>query len=429
MRKLDFSESFLHYIWQNQLYSFNDIYTIEGESIEVVRPGILNHDAGPDFSNAKIKIGDKIWVGNVEIHKNSTDWFHHNHHLDKAYNNVILHVVYQCDIKDKSERKNFLPTLELSNRISPSLVDNYANLANSLDEIPCINQLQKVKSIYITNMLYKVGVLRIQNKTEELKELFAFTNNSFEETLYLILAKAFGGKLNGDAFVRLCKSIPKKQLMKFGNDSFKLEALLFGFAGLIPEHHIEDYPVALQKEYVFQSKKIKLNRSANILWKFSRMRPSSFPTIRISQFCNLLVSNTSLSNEIFAAQSVHELKSFLKCTASSFWETHYTFSNESKKLVKTLGDQSMNTIIINAIVPFLFFYGQQENYPEQKEKALKFLEQLEAEKNRVTRKWNNWGVPFHSAFETQAVLSLEKNYCSKKKCTSCYIGHQILSSK
>ena len=422
------SEFFLHYIWQNKLFNAENLTDDNNNEIKIVSPGIKNKDAGPDFFNAKIKIGNTIWAGNVEIHLNASDWYKHNHHKDKAYNNVILHVVADNDSKTISEDGKRIPSFVLN--YEKKLSDKYTKLINNKNTISCNNYIVSVDKLILNTWLSRLLIERAEQKTEYAKSLLEFKNNNWEEIFYIITARSFGFKVNALPFELLAKSLPSTILAKHKNNKFQIEALLFGQAGMLKDNTIKDYYFSkLKKEYNFLKKKYKLSEIENYLWKFLRIRPSNFPTVRISQFADLIYKSSHLFSKVIETKSISELEKIFDIKSSEYWNTHYKFGKESSLKEKRFGKSAVRNILINTIIPILFLYGKEKNKAEISEKAINFLENLKPEKNNITKKWENSGTKIKNAYFSQALIQLYNEYCIKKRCLDCRIGHQFIQNK
>ncbi len=420
-------EEFLQHIWQNRLFYSEELKTDNGEHLEILNQGKHNSDSGPDFFNAKIKIEETIWVGNIEIHKKASDWHKHNHQNDKAYNNVILHVVENNDIAITRSNGKTIPTLVLN---YPELLrNNYRNLLDANTWIACEEQFHKIDPIVLQLGFNRLMIERLENKTEEILLRLQHNNNDWNETFFQMLARMFGFKVNAIPFELLAKSLPIKILAKHKNNLFQLEALLFGNSGMLNNQLLgDDYYLRLREEYSFLYKKYQLKAIETHLWKFMRLRPVNFPTVRISQLAALIHCSHGLFSKIIDIESIEKLKELFRVKASEYWDTHYNFNKASKKTVKKeLGETSANILLINVVIPFLFVYGEKQNKPHLKNRALEFLEQLPAESNSIIDKWQMLGIHARSAFESQALLQLKNCYCETKKCLNCHIGVKLVS--
>ncbi len=419
-------EDFLHYLWRMKRFDMNALTTTEGESIMILESGEHNHNAGPDFLNAKLQIGNTVWAGNVEIHVLASEWIAHKHQNDLAYNNVILHVVLEEDKVIHRNTGGRIPCLELKKRIPPKLISKYEKLIHNEFWIPCQHHIHKVKEITKNIWLDRLLVERLERKTNAIVQSLSNNNNNWEESFYLFLARSFGVKHNADAFEQLARILPFQILLKHKSSLLQIEALLFGQAGLLEQAFNDDYPNKLKKEYLFLKEKFNLQPMNPAGWKFMRMRPANFPSIRIAQFAVLIFQSHHLFSKALAAQNVKEFENMLDLKLSNYWLTHYTFDKESTKRKKSLGKQTIHLFIINTIAPFLFIYGKMKDEQQYKDKALRLLESMDAEKNSIIKKWIGLGFEVSTAYETQALIQLKGNYCDKKKCTQCAIGNSIL---
>lgn len=421
-------EEFLHHIWKFRLFNQLNLLSTSGETIEIVKVGNHNFDAGPDFFNAQLKIGNTLWAGNVEIHLNASDWKKHLHQHDKAYDNIILHIVYNADEPIYRVSGETIPTLELKEKIEKKIIQNYLLLKSNSDWIPCEKQVGAVPRLIINNTLDKLLLERLERKSTSIIDSLKINNNNWEETFYQLLARNFGFKTNAEPFELLAKSIPSLLLAKHKNSLLQIEAMLFGQAGLLDEHLEDKYLQALQNEYVFLKQKLKLHSIDAHLWKFLRLRPVNFPTIRIAQFANLIFNSTHLFSKIIETENCGDIKKLLNVDVSDYWHTHFVFDKTSTPAKKHLGDDSVNNIIINTVVPFLFVYGKQKNEVKYVERALQFLEQTAGEHNSIINKWGALKLSVKNAYSTQALLQLKNEYCSHKKCLSCNIGNYLLKN-
>lgn len=417
-------EEFLHYVWKYQLFSSSELKTIDNKPIEIIHPGMHNHDSGPDFFNAKIKIEDTVWAGNVEIHIKSSDWYKHNHQEDGAYNNVILQVVDDHDKEIKRANGEVIPTVEL--RFDKKLLDNYQTLVRRETWIPCEQDLNKVDSFTIQNWIEKLSVERLEEKSDRIHQLLNQTNNSWEEAFYIQLARNFGFKLNADPFEQLAKSLPLTYLAKHKDNLFQIEALLFGQAGFLDETEGDEYFEKLKQEYLYLKKKFNLKGIEKHLWKFLRSRPGNFATIRIAQFAKLIHRSSALFSKVLKIEKVQEFYNLFQVKPSEYWENHYQFNKKSVKKSKLLGKSAIDILLINTVIPFLFVYGKAKGLTELQERAIEFLEAIKPEKNSIITKWSNLGIKSASAFETQSLIQLKNNYCNHKKCLNCQIGNSLI---
>ncbi len=418
-------ESILHYVWQNKLFVSQEIKTTDGERVEIIDVGRINTDAGPDFFNAKIKIGDTLWAGNVEIHTVSSEWNKHNHQQDKAYDSVILHVVLQADSDVYRIDGTKIPQLEL--KFPQQIETNYELLFSQQKWIPCADKIDQVPSIVIQSWKNALLTERLEQKMSSIESLLNENNRHWEEAFYITLARSFGFGTNSQAFESLAKSLPLSVLGKHKDQLFQLEALLFGQAGLLDLETYDEYSVNLKKEYEFLRAKYELNPLEKSQWKLLRLRPDNFPHVRIAQFAVLIHSSTKLFSKITENPNLAYIRTLFAYETSTYWKANYLFGRESKARTKRLGEQSINGLIINTVVPFLFCYADQKKNDDLKDRALQILEQLESEQNAIITGWRSLGLHVDNAFDSQSLLQLKKSYCDEKKCLRCRIGHKILT--
>ncbi len=419
-------EDFIHFVWRHKRFDLKALKTTEGAPIQILKFGNANHHAGPDFINAKIQIGETLWVGNVEIHLKASEWLKHNHQKDKAYNNVILHVVLEEDRPIFREGNERIPCLELKRRIPAKISKSYLKLIHNEHWIPCQHHIHQVSELNRNLWLDRLLVERLEQKTKVIEQRLKEHKGNWEHTFYQFLARAFGFKINSDPFDSLANSLSYLLLAKYKDSLFQIEALLFGQAGILEKEFKDDYPNQLKKEYQFLRKKHSLIPISETSWKFLRLRPSNFPTIRLAQFASLIYQSVHLFRKLLEIENVAEIEKLLEVQLSGYWLTHYIFDRASKKRQKTLGRNAIQLIIINTIVPFMFLYGKRKSEESFKEKALKFLDEMPKEKNSIISKWEALGVELDSAYKSQALLQLKNEYCNKTQCLNCGIGNAIL---
>lgn len=416
-------ESILHYIWQFRLFPVQDLKTTDGQTVEIIDPGKPNTDAGPDFFNAKIKIDNTLWAGNIEIHSLSSDWVRHHHTTDKAYDNVILHVVNKADANVFRTNGDSVAQLELA--VPDHIRINYDELLREKKWIPCADKIHQVPLFLVNDWKNSLLVERLEQKTEMIETLLSQSNNHWEEAFYVSMARSFGFGTNSEAFERLARSLPMSILAKHKDNIFQLEAMLFGQAGLLENTVNDEYQLNLQKEYRFLQSKYQLKPIESSEWKLLRLRPDNFPHVRLSQFAALIHRSTKLFSKIIESDNLQVMRGLFICEVSDYWKKHFLFGKESSVSGKRLGSKSIDILLINTVVPFLFAYFKKKN--SDNDIALKLLELIPAEKNVIIRKWMELGIGAFSAFDSQALLQLKKKYCDEKKCLRCRIGHKVLS--
>lgn len=414
------NEKLLHYIWQYQLFKKSNLKTEEGDHLYIQKPGILNQDQGPDFLNATIKVAETLWVGSVEIHIKTSDWIHHQHSFDTNFNNVILHVVWEHD-------KNIdlpFPTLEISKLVPKIVIERYVQLMSSRVFIPCEKLFPTVLKIDIEKCKETMMVERLTYKLKRIEYNLNFFNNNWEACCWYELYKVFGGKVNGVAFQEIFKVGYQKGLFNKIYQHLQMESLLMGVGGLLNNSRGDEYYLLLKNEYEFLKKKYDLDIPKINLF-FLRMHPSSFPTIKLSQLANFISKQQSIFQSFIHCNDVAEFHKYFKIKAQSYWDTHYVFNQKGVYAPKILGASSINNILINVVVPFIYAYGHYYGLIQYKNKAIDLLGHLQAESNAVIKKFKSLGVTIDSAQDSQSLIHLKKEYCDLKKCLDCIIGYSI----
>jgi len=422
------TEDFLHYIWRYRLLNTSYYELENGQKLEILTPGFHNTDAGPDFLNARIRLDGTTWAGNIEIHTSATDWYKHKHQQDLKYDNIILHVVYEDDVPIKRNNEELITTLCVKNCFDEKLFSRYKELLASSLWIPCEKNLSGINQNLMNIWKEKLVVARLQKKSEEIEKVLLNNKNDWSQTFYEFLFRNFGFKINAIAFEMLAKSLPISYLAKHKDSLFQTEALLFGQAGFLNDTLKDEYPRALLKEYKFLKQKFSVNPINHSLWNLLRLRPYNFPQIRIAQLASLLHNSSVSFSKVIEAENVEFLSDMFSVECSDYWRTHYLFDKESPTKNCSLGKSSIENIIINTIVPFLFAYGTLKNEFSYKDRALTFLENLSVEKNHIIRNWDERGIIAKTAWDSQALIALKNSYCSNKKCLDCMMGDAILRS-
>jgi len=420
-------EDILHYIWKFRLFQ-KGLKTTDGQAIEVIDVGLPNINEGPDFFNAKIKIGDKIWAGNIEIHKRSDEWVKHNHHTNKNYNSVILHVVEKANCEVFNEKGQAVLQCEIV--CSDKIKENYDFLIHSGTDIPCANFIGSVSSFHMNSWMNILLIERLERKSNHIKDLLSRFNNSWEEVFYILLSRNFGFGLNSDSFERLALSLPLRYLQKQADNLIQIEALLFGQAGILDDNRTDDdYFVLLRKEYEFLRNKYDLQPLESYVFRNLRTRPTAFPQIRIAQLAALLHSSHGLFSKIISCEDIGRIRLMFHVNASEYWQSHYTFGHTSERKSKYLGDASLDIILINTVAPLLFIYGRHIDSEAHCDRAFRFLETIKSEQNNITKRFAKLSIPLNNAADSQAIIQLKREYCEPRKCLFCRIGHQLLTEK
>lgn len=423
------TEELLQFIWKFQLYRPEELKTSEGELIEVLHPGHSNQDSGPDFFNAKIKLANTLWAGNVEVHLKSSDWYRHKHQENTAYDNVILHVVLENDIKVENKKGQNIPALQLS--VHSNLLSQYSILMKDEKWLACKMGIKQMESIQLTNWLEKLVVMKLEAKNELIMKLLTEYGGDWDQVLFIMISRSVGLNVNGAAFENVARSIPIKVLLHHSNNQLQVESLLMGQAGLLDSDSNDAHLLDLKREYHFLKEKYQLKIPLGNTCRFMRLRPSNFPTIRLSQLA-YFICQTKGQFEIFLNhEKVKSVIEMLSLKVSEYWKNHYTFGNPSKqKSEKIMGQATCQLMIINSIIPILFAYGNYKGREELKDRAIKWLDELPAERNQIVDKWDEIsGVKSNSAFDSQGVVYLKNNFCILKKCLVCAIGHQVLNKQ
>ncbi len=420
------TEALFQFIWQYSLYKVTDLTTSAGEPLTVIQAGKINKDAGPDFLEARIKIGNTILVGNIELHIRTSDWLRHGHQNDAAYHNLILHVVYEHDMENVVANT---PVLVLKDNIPLHVLAHYADLMTAKDKLPCAGQHQKVRSITKEGWMSRLLAERWEQKLSHWNVMLENSAEDWRNLLYWRMAANFGFKTNAAPFLLLARSIPLNVLGRHRENLHQIEALLFGQAGMLNASFMDQYPETLQDEYNYLRKKYKLSPIPVHLWKFLRMRPANFPTVRIAQFAMLIHQSEHLFSQILETHSVKEIEPLLDVTASEYWHTHFRFDEaQAQTAPKSLGKSSVQNIIINTIAPIQFLFASRQGVDNLREQSLNLLEAVPAEKNNITETWsrNDW-VPANAA-QSQALIQLYNNYCTARRCLECTVGLNIIRS-
>ena len=420
------TEDYLHYCWKYKMFDSNSLKTSSGEELEIISYGYHNHDSGPDFSEGKVKIGNTIWAGNIEIHINSSDWMKHKHQKDKAYDSVVLHVVFNHDKEIELTKGSVLPVLELKNRLDYTKFEDYQQFI--FKPIPCINQLSEVPGIIISSSLDSLLIERLKQKTELIKKQLVDCNYNWNQVFFQQLAKSMGLKVNAIGMEEMAKNTSVLLFDKLGNNKLATESILFGQAGFLEENREgEEYYNSLKREYEFHQVKNNLIPIKKQSWKFSKMRPSNFPTLRLAQLAQLITAKSSLFDVFINKEvSIEEIRNNLKCSiVDGFWHTHYTFETESKPKNKSIGKTLIDSIIINTVSPFLYIYGIYKDEVVFLEKAIELLEELPPEDNKITRLFDQ-KIAIDNAANSQGLIHCYKELCVAKKCLDCSIGIHLL---
>lgn len=420
-------EELLHFIWKYKLFYTLKLETVSRQTIEVISIGTHNLNAGPDFLNAKIRVGEQLWARNVEIHVKSSDWYVHGHENDQNYDAVILHVVWENDVDVFDSSNNRLPTLELKQLVTKELFKSYRSLFTKSNVfINCERLVGDVDKFIIGNWQERLYLERLERKSKEINSILKKSENDWEQVLFQLLAKNFGLKLNSESFFKMATDLDYNIIRKESQSLERLESLLFGQLGMLKKESEIPYYQNLKREYNYQMKKYKLSNSIVEVHYF-RLRPSNFPTMRIAQLAGLLFEKRQLFTDVMRIDSVKEFYNYFKIQTSQFWDIHYTFETISSKRIKKITNSFVDLLLINTIIPLKFVYLKQIGKFDL-DQFLQLIKEIKPEKNSIVEKFGQLSFPVSNAFETQAILELKNNYCAPQKCLECAIGHNLLRS-
>lgn len=421
------TEGFIQFIWKHRLYDGKSLSTTGGEDLEIWRPGEQNLHAGPDFFNALMRFGHMIWAGNVEIHLRASDWYRHGHHLNPAYNNVILHVVgeYDTDVTNSLGRRiqTMVPVY------SETLLRRFDMLKRSENWIPCADFIGDIQGHRLKLWLRSLHEERAAQKMVRMERILCDSVHDLDEALYRALAPGYGIPLNSLPFELLVKGIPYKQSFEYRDCREDLEAILYGHSGLLqPARNLGAYPSMLWNRYLELKEEFREKPLPGHLWKFLRLRPPSFPTLRISQFASLFHNQFPLAQRLLETESLAEIEQIFRTGASEYWTMHYVFGKCSPPYPKYPGAQFVSTLIINVIYPFLYTLNKKGKRSKERIQAEEIMHQINAESNQVIKKWNNFGILAKNASESQALIQLYNYYCKQKRCQDCQIGADLIKA-
>ena len=423
-------ESFLHYVWRYLKFNQANLVTLNGKPIKILAQGIQNTNAGPDFENARIIIDNLEWCGPVEIHETSSDWIKHCHNKDSAYDNVILHVVWQHNTNVYRQDGSEIETLTLKDIVEPSLIDNFLSLKNSVEPIPCSIQVEKVKPFDAWAMVDKALMNRLERKKNIIDQHYQKTNANWEEVAYRTLLIGVGFKVNSMPMEQLGILLPFKVIKKHVDNLFQLEALLFGVSGLLQTNEVEDsYFTSLKKEFHHLSAMYNLDSKCMNAseWKFLRLRPANFPTLRIAQVAAFLHKKSSLFRWLIEVPAHKELSAGIRNTTSPYWQIHYRFNTVGEKVPSKMGKKSFENLVINVVVPLLISYSKIKLDDSLLDRAIRFLEAITPEKNNIINNWESLGLTPSSSAQSQGLIELYNEFCIKKRCLDCNIGFKIIN--
>lgn len=418
-------EDFLHYVWQFKKFDVLNVKTVQGEHVVIVNSGQYLQLAGPDFFNAQVTIGSQKWAGNVEIHIKSSDWYIHSHETDTAYDNVILHVVWEHDTEVFRKDNTEIPVIELKNYVSKEVLANYNALSSAKSWIYCEKELENMDAFVLGNWKERLFFERLQRKSKPITELASACGNDWEAVLFNFLSKSFGLNTNGEMFYAIAASLPFSVVRRESFEFENLEALFFGRSGLLDAEHEDIYVKGLKQRYDYICHKYRIEPVYVDPLQFFKHRPDNFPTIRLSQLAQVYHKHQNLFSKIIEASSIEDIYKVFDVQVSEYWQTHYTFDRESPKKRKSLTTSFIDLIIINTIIPFKFAYNRSMG-KEDTDSLITMLQQITPEKNTVMDKFKSFNVNIQSAYDTQSLLQLKNEYCSNKRCLQCAVGLELL---
>lgn len=418
-------ESLVHFIWQFKLFDESRLRFTDGTPVTVLSPGSYHRDSGPDFRNAKLKTVDTLWVGNIEIHIRSSDWFRHNHDDDGAYDSVIAHVVITDDAEIHTKSGRLIPCIELNQIIPVSLFERYQTLMTGMFSIPCTG-IGRVDVLTMSNWLDRLVVERLESRSGQVRQILESSGFDWQETLHVMLFRAFGMQVNQLPFEMLARIAPFSLLRKYSGSTFRLEAILLGCAGFLAAEANDEYSESLQVEFQYLKRKHRLKEMDVTVWKFLRMRPVNFPTIRIAQLAAFYTGSMVSPSMIGEVKSIEELKKIFRSRASPYWDSHYRLGETSAVRPKQPGKLVLDSLLINAVIPMMFEYANHRANAVLRERCLEWLYDMQPENNAVIREWSRPGIQPDSAAASQALLQLKRNYCDNRRCLDCALGHKLL---
>jgi hypothetical protein len=421
-------ERFLHFIWRTGRFDQQQLRTTSGESLTILRRGHYHGHAGPDFNGAHLRIGDTIWHGHVEMHVFASEWYRHKHQDDPSYDGTVLHVVWEEDQPVFRKDGTRIPCLELKRRVEGRLLARYERLIHDGNGIPCKHALPAMDALTKRSMLDRALIERLERRSRWILETLRQHQNDWQETVWLHLASGLGLPANQEPMMQVAHSLPLRFLQRYAGSALQVEALIFGQAGLLQPDWKDAYPRRLKEEYRFLRQKHEdLQPIPAERWKYLRMRPVAFPTLRLARMASLARHQDNALGNLLMAQTPAEWMNSLEVMVHPYWTKHYRFDLPSPALIKSLGREAAHSLVINVMAPLLFAYGRERGETRWQEKALDFLSQVPAERNSLVEKWRPLNMPLQSAAESQALLELQKMYCTPRRCLDCAIGCKLIS--
>ncbi len=400
-----YGEDLLQFIWEARLFDHRSLRTVDGHDVDILSPGRIQKNSGPDLDGAVVRIREQLWAGTVEVHLRSSEWNTHGHQFDPAYDNVVLHVVHEHDAEVRTASGMRPPTLELKSRIKEDGMANYHRMMTSGSFVPCADQLKNADPLQVSLWLENLLRQRFDRKVERAQELHAWYEGEEAQLLYHLLLEGFGMRTNAGACGMLARSLPLRLLLKYRDDHFRLDALLLGTAGLLPQ---DDQHRMMRTEFALLSLMHSIPAIPAVAWKMGRIRPVNHPRSRLMQFRQLFVHLQGEFDRLLMFTDLDQVRKTFTAPALP------------------LGRSAIDHLIINVVVPMLFFKGRTYGRPQLEQNAIELLEQLAPEKNDVLEGWARCGMKARSAAHGQALLELKELYCSRRLCLSCGIGKSLL---
>lgn len=421
-------ERLMQYVWQHRLWLQSDMHTVDGRRVQVIDPGLLNTDAGPDFFNAKISIDGRLWAGNVEIHVKASDWFRHGHDRDDAYESVILHVVDRDDAVVRRHDGEVIPQLRMP--CAEDLNIHYTRLLSSAcADLPCAAHLSGMPQVQLCSWITSLAYERLYEKTDRIDQLLQRFAGDWEQACYITLARCLGFGKNNDAFERLALSVPLAFVRKHADNPQAVEALLFGQAGFLEGTLPDEYSRGLKREYDFLCTKFGLRRPESLGWKMARMRPATFPMRRIALLAALLGDDGfRMLQRIVNITDIDSACRLFMPELSNYWRTRYNFGTATQTALASMSRSSALIVVINVVVPLMLAYGNARSDTSLTDRAVELLQSIPAEHNSITDMFAAAGITVRDAFTSQALIQLRRQYCEQRKCLYCRIGHRMLST-
>lgn len=418
----------MHYVWQYRLVTHADMVTVDGRRVTIIDPGRLNTDAGPDFFNAKVRIGDDLWAGDVEMHVRASDWHRHHHDDDPAYDSVVLHVVDSDDTAIRRRNGELIPQMIM--RCSPQFHERYSMLVDRSDiDLPCARELAQIPPLHINSWLTALAYERAYAKADTYTGILDSLSGDWEQATYIVLARALGFSVNSEPMQRLARSMPLPFLRKHSDSLTAVEALLFGQASLLPptERGVDTYADRLVKEYQFLAHKFSLHPLQSPGWKMGRTRPQNLPHRRIATLAAFIANDFRIVSRILKASSPDEVIELLRTPLTGYWAERFTFGAPGERSSAAMSRSSAIILVINVAIPLLIAYGSRHGDEAMVQRAFEWLTLLPAESNRIVSMFATAGIPARDAFTSQALIQLRRRYCETHSCLFCRIGHRLLS--